>query len=243
MGKLPSGHAAKASAPKTAHKGLMGKFTAPKASKPGYLLVVSSNHNALNQRARQAGATVAARFAVGGKTSAGGKTLAAGKTSAGGKIPAVFTPGLKSISLDRVADQPDATFNRVWRDLLAGHDELFSTSLARETLKGFLSVRPSAALSSAERAGLTRLMNLVSDARIPTRFAGSSTAGRLVQHPTGETGGGVCRAGHRERACGGRSRPQGACGAGHGTGVGRSPQRCRSHRAGGPDGSHRILAQ
>ena len=189
MGKLPSGLTAKASALKTGHKGLVGKFTAPKASKPGYLLVASSNHNVLNQRARQVGATAAARSAVGGKIPVGVKTPAGGKTSAGGKVPAVFTPGLKPVSLERVADQPDATFNRVWRDLLPAHDELFSTSLARETLKGFLSVRPSATLSSDEHAGLTRLMNLVSDARIPTRFAGYSTADRVVQHPTGETGG------------------------------------------------------
>lgn len=86
----------------------------------------------------------------------------------------------------------DATFNRSYRSLLSGTDELVPTSLVRELLKGVMEEHKIAPLSAPAQARLEELFQKVSQVRIPTRWSGFArrgpspgTVAEVMQHPTG----------------------------------------------------------
>ena len=83
---------------------------------------------------------------------------------------------------DWTALRKDADINRIYRAAWKGMDELFSTALTRELIKGMFEKGVSP--TDDERERLTHLVDLLSQARISTHNSGFATAKNVFQHPT-----------------------------------------------------------
>jgi hypothetical protein len=74
----------------------------------------------------------------------------------------------------------DEKINRAFRGVWRGMDELFSTALMREMVKGIVEGEPP---TPEQHKHLCDLIDLASTARMSTHFSGFATEGRKMQHP------------------------------------------------------------
>lgn len=80
--------------------------------------------------------------------------------------------------------RPDKVMNRVYRTSKKGQDELFSTALTRNLVKGF----PKDKMTELFEP-LRVIVDMMSSARIPTAHSGYSLKTEVMQHPTSKDSG------------------------------------------------------
>nr|VFK27321.1 MAG: hypothetical protein BECKMB1821G_GA0114241_10272 [Candidatus Kentron sp. MB]VFK34936.1 MAG: hypothetical protein BECKMB1821I_GA0114274_10922 [Candidatus Kentron sp. MB]VFK77074.1 MAG: hypothetical protein BECKMB1821H_GA0114242_10972 [Candidatus Kentron sp. MB] len=73
----------------------------------------------------------------------------------------------------------NSTYRRAWK----GQDELFSTALTREFIKGIFEKKGYTSFSDQEHQLLEEMVDLASSVRIPTEFSGFSLSKEVLQHP------------------------------------------------------------
>jgi len=101
------------------------------------------------------------------------------------KLPkTTFRKGMKQNFLRRVFDaknvlKDDKAINRIYRASHKKQDELFSTALTRELIKGVFGQNGNKVFNAAEMDKWNELIDIVSSARIPTEYSGNAT----MQHP------------------------------------------------------------
>lgn len=78
----------------------------------------------------------------------------------------------------------DKSMNRIYRAAHKRQDELFSTALTREFVKGFFERRFQKAFSEKELQLVDEMIDLVSSVRIPTEFSGFALKDSVMQHPS-----------------------------------------------------------
>lgn len=80
--------------------------------------------------------------------------------------------------------KPDKAINRIYRASFPKQDELFSTALTREFVKGFFEKHMGKTLNKNELDYLDELLDMASAARIPTQYSGFATKDEVMQHPS-----------------------------------------------------------
>lgn len=78
--------------------------------------------------------------------------------------------------------KPDRSINSAFRRSWPSQDELFSTALTREVVKGIFE-NAGGSLNAQEVEYLEQLVDMVSALRISTHLSGFSTRDRVMQHP------------------------------------------------------------